>query len=256
MALGTDNLQYGEGFGGTSQDFGSSIYDQYRGEAIASSKVDVDDYLYTYDPLKEQNLLAEYMSSLVDMGDKTDAVRTKAIEERKALSKSVSGGLSTGTMVDTDEQNIEDAKDAVSGIYRDQFSSKRRLGEDIGSLREAYEADLAESVLDYNEQVGGDGSTYSELEQFPIENVITDYADNYNVSDPKGSKKHAIAKGNPSGDYAISNSTSPDYKTSGDDNHKDTWLNKSTGAWYKYSDPKGFWGTGEWKHKGNWRDKM
>ena len=182
MAFGTSNLQYGAGYGddefgiggegyssltegdaGFGSQFGGSIYDEYYSDAIVSDAVDVKDYIYTYDPLKEQNLLADYMSSLVDMGDKTEQVRQKAISERKALSKGIRGGLTTGTMMEMEEEAMDAASRAQAGLYRTQASKKRTLGEDIGALREAYEGDMADAILDYNEKVGGSGATYGEM---------------------------------------------------------------------------------------------
>lgn len=248
MAFGTDNLQYGTGFGGTSSEFGSSIYNEYIGDSYVSEDVDVQDYLYEYDPLKEQNLLADYMSGLVDMGDKTEGVRKKAIAERKALSKSISGGLTTGTMVEAEQDSIDAASRAQADIYRGQASAKRKLGESIGSVREAYEADIAEGVEAYNAAIGGDGITVSE--NTPA-GIVTNYAENYGVNDPGGSKVHAIVDGNPSGDYAIRNSGV--YGDVGDDDHNDTWLNSSTGNWYKYWDGTVLgMGDGEWQSKGKW----
>ena len=76
MPFGTDNLQYGSGFtddefgfGGagytgldTESLYGGTIYDEYMGDAYVSDQVEISDYLYEYDPLKEQNLLADYMA--------------------------------------------------------------------------------------------------------------------------------------------------------------------------------------------------
>lgn len=248
MAFGTDDLQYGTGFGGTSEDFGSSIYSQYLGDTIASDEVDAADYLYTYDPLKEQNLLADYMSGLVDMGDKTEGIRQKAIAERKALSRGIRGGLTSGTMMDMEEESMDAASRAQGSVYRDQASAKRQLGEQIGSVREAYESDIAQGVLDYNQAVGEDGMTLSEVEG--TSSIVTSYANSYGVNDPAGSKTHAIVDGNPSGDYAIKNSGV--YGSVGDDDDGDTWLNKRSGSWYKYEDPYGAFGTGDWESKGKW----
>ena len=164
MPFGTENLQYQYGTGLGDDDFGASgggysnlvegdegfgsqyggsIYDEYYAETFMSDTVDVQDYLYTYDPLKEQNLLADYMSGLTDLGDKTESVRAKAIEERKALSKSIKGGLTSGTMESMEKEGMEAASKAQSALYRGQESSRRALGENIGSLREAYESDIA-----------------------------------------------------------------------------------------------------------------
>ena len=174
MPFGTDNLNYGEDLGGTSGEFGSSIYDEYMGDTIISTDVEVSDYLYTYDPLKEQNLLADYMSGLTDLGDKTEGVRTKAIAERKALSKSIRGGLSSGSMVDMEEKGMDNASRAQAGLYRAQASAKRGLGEDIGSLREAYEGDIASSVEAYNTAVGGDGATQNEIDAEVASDGVTE----------------------------------------------------------------------------------
>ena len=179
MAFEVNDLQYGQGLEGTYEGFGSSIYDEYMGDALYSDQVDIKDYLYTYDPLKEQNLLADYMSGLVDFGDKKEEVRDQAISERKALSKSIRGGLTSGTMEAMEKEGTEAASRATSSLYRDQASTKRQLGEDIGSLREAYESDIAGSVEAYNEAVGGTGLTIGEHEDRQL--LISNYMERYNV---------------------------------------------------------------------------
>jgi hypothetical protein len=260
MAFGTSNIQYGTGYssdefgtGTSSYDseytgLGSSIYDEYYGKAIISSEVDVGEYLYEYDPLKEQNLMADYMAGLAGFEDKSEQVRSKAISERKALSRGIKGSLYTGTMKDVDEAGIEGASRAQAGLYREQFKAQRDLGEGIGDLRAAYESDMAQSVADYNAAVGGDGLTY---EENTPSGIISNYAEHYGVNDPKGSKVHAIVSGTPSGDYAIRNSGV--YGDVGDDDHGDTWLDSSTGNWYKYWDGTVLgMGEGEWQSKGKW----
>jgi len=248
MAFGTDDLQYGTDLGGSASEFGGSVYDEYLGDTIVSDEVDAKDYLYTYDPLKEQNLLADYMSGLVDMGDKTEGIRQKAIAERKALSRGIRGGLTSGTMMDMEEESMNAASRAQGVVYRDQASAKRQLGEQIGSVREAYESDIAQGVLDYNAAVGTDGVTVSENTP---EGIITNYANYYGVNDPEGGSDNAIVAGNPSGDYAIRNSNL--YGVSSGDDHNDTWLNSETGNWYKYWDGTFLgMGAGEWQSKGKW----
>tara|TARA_R110002096_G_C14602388_1_gene722787 strand:- start:690 stop:1448 length:759 start_codon:yes stop_codon:yes gene_type:complete len=248
MPFGTDNLDYGAGLG--DDDFGSggsSIYDEYMGDAYTSDDLEVSDYLYEYDPLKEQNLLADYMSGLTDLGDKTEGVRTKAIAERKALSKSIRGGLSSGSMEDAASKQKDDASRAQSSLYRGQASSKRALGENIGSLREAYEGDIASGVEEYNANVG-EGQTAEDSAS-----IDSAYQTFYGVGSD-GSSTNAIQNsGAPSGDYAIQNASDPSYPGSGSDNDDDTWLNKSTGIWYEYKDDF-LWGlgTGSWKNKGKW----
>ena len=153
MSFGTSNLQYGDDLGGTASDFGTTIYDEYLGDSIVSDEVNVGDYLWDYDPLKEQNLLADYMDGLVDFGDKKEDVRTKAIAERKALSKSIKGGLSSGSMQAADEAGRDSASKATASLYRSQAKAHRDLGDSIGGLRAAYEGDIAESVELYNAEI-------------------------------------------------------------------------------------------------------
>jgi hypothetical protein len=250
MPFGTDNLNYGEGFGGSSEGFGSSIYDEYMGDTIVSTDVEVSDYLYTYDPLKEQNLLADYMSGLTDLGDKTEDVRTKAIAERKALSKSIKGGLTSGTMESMEEEGMAAASRAQAGLYRAQGSAKRGLGEAIGSLREQYESDMASSVEAYNTAVGGDGATVSEValaDSASITDKKEAYMSHFNVGE-NGTAYHAIKPHAPSGDSAISDA-GYSVVTSGDD-EGDTWFSTNNGKWYSYDDDPGDWNRESWYDKG------
>jgi hypothetical protein len=250
MAFGVDDLQYGTGLGNQEDQFGiggTAIYDEYMGDAYVSDEVDVEDYLYKYDPLKEQNLLADYMSGLVDMGDKTEAIRDKAIAERKALSKSIGGGLTTGTMVEMEEEGMEAASKAQAGLYRGQASAKRQLGEQIGSLREAYESDIAQGVLDYNEAVGSDelgtiGGEAELIQEGYGDVELAKYIRRWNLEDsgPHGTDEHGYGTGPPG--------TNNQWGSNGD-----TWYKKQPSDWgggtgqnYVYFD-KGWWYDGHWK---------
>jgi len=242
MAFGTDNLQYGEDLGGTAEGFGSTIYDEYMGDTILNADVETADYLYEYDPLKEQNLLADYMSGLTDMGDKTEGVRTKAISERKALSKSIRGGLNSGSMESIAGQQKDDASRAQASLYRSQASSKRALGENIGSLRESYEGDIASSVEAYNTAVGGDGATVSQTGGYSTATTAerqAAYESHYSAAG--NSSPNWVKNYEPSGDKAGNDG----WNTEGD-----TWFDTSTGNWWKYEDDSGDWNTESWHAKG------
>ena len=250
MPFGTGNLQYGEGLGNEEDEFGaggSSIYDEYMQDTYISDKLDAKDYLYEYDPLKEQNLLAGYMSGLTDLGDKKEEVRTKAIAERKALSKSIRGGLTSGTMETMEQEGEEAASRATAGLYRGQFGAKRQLGEDIGSLREAYEGDIAQSVEDYNLAVG-EGTTHAEAaEALEAEGLTEDMinAANGDVELARYQKAFGLsasgsgteAHGFGSGSRGTNNSWGT---------HGDTWYQTNTKQGHHYYD-EGFWYDGHWK---------
>ena len=244
MSFGTENLQYGTDFGGTTTDWMStgegSVYDEYMQDAYVSEDVEVGDYLYEYDPLKEQNLLADYMAGLTDLGDKKEDVRTKAIAERKALSKSIRGGLTSGTMETMEREGEEAASRATAGLYRGQASAQRQLGEDIGSLREAYEADIAQGVLDYNEAVGG-GLTVGETEEaeakgdLAFETYIEKHSLQEGTTEAHGYGPHGAGHGNAWG-------------TNGD-----TWFDTRNNTTYVYYD-EGWWYDGHWKN-GTYEDR-
>lgn len=267
MPFGTDNLNYGEGFGddafgsggagytgleegdeGYGSQYGGSIYDEYMGDTIISTDVEVSDYLYTYDPLKEQNLLADYMSGLTDLGDKTEGVRTKAIAERKALSKSIKGGLTSGTMESMEKEGMAAASRAQAGLYRAQGSAKRGLGEAIGSLRQEYESDIASSVEAYNAAVGGDGATQNEIDA----EVAADGVTEANIRAAGGDIELARYQTAFGLDWDGDGTERHGYGTqsAGHNNdwgeHGDTWYKTNTKQPYHYYD-EGVFYDGHWK---------
>lgn len=256
MPFGTDNLQYGNDLGGSTTDWTStgegSVYDEYVGDSYISADLDVADYLYTYDPLKEQNLLADYMSGLADLGDKTEGVRTKAIAERKALSKSIRGGLTSGTMESMEEKGMEDASKAQAGLYRNQASAKRGLGENIGSLREAYEADVAQGVESYNSEVQS-GTTVNE--QLLLDADERERRDNWNGSPSEYNYRRAVGLDTDSSGtgafgshkiYGNLDYTNGEPKEFWDTSHGDTAFNQQDNQSWIYKDPDGMLGLGYW----------